>query len=70
MPASEGSPATFRVLTKRPVGPTETEVAHNPRARSATLRAGERTDAAVGNADDPPLPTLPSFDEIMRGGRR
>jgi 16S rRNA (cytosine1402-N4)-methyltransferase len=70
MPASEGSPATFRVITKRPVGPSESEVADNPRARSAKLRAGERTDAGLGGADEPPLPTLPSLDEILRGGRR
>jgi 16S rRNA (cytosine1402-N4)-methyltransferase len=34
--------AAFRVLTKKPVSPTEAEVDRNPRARSAKLRAVER----------------------------
>ena len=34
--------AAIRVLTKRPLRPSEGEVARNPRARSAKLRAAER----------------------------
>jgi 16S rRNA (cytosine1402-N4)-methyltransferase len=34
--------AGIRVLTKKPLVPSETEIARNPRARSAKLRAAER----------------------------
>jgi len=55
--------ATFRVLTHRPVIPDAAEVSENPRARSAKLRAAERTDAPARSAPGVPLPALPS----MRG---
>jgi len=37
--------ASFRIVNQRPVTPSEEEVAANPRARSAKLRAAERTEA-------------------------
>jgi len=63
-------PATFTVLTKRPVIAGDREVGANPRARSAKLRAAERTDAAVARDPAlPPQPVLPSLEDVLRGGR-
>ena len=67
MPEVEATPPTFKVITKRPVTADDAELAVNPRARSAKLRAGERTAAA-------PRPTgieqpfnLPSPADVLRG---
>ncbi len=59
---------SFRVLTKRLVTADEEERARNPRARSAKLRAAERTDAPAHTEDlSDLLPRLPTLADVLRG---
>ena len=59
---------SFTILTKRAGGASDEEVRRNPRARSAKLRAAERTDAPAHTTAGDARMDLPSLADAVRGG--
>jgi 16S rRNA (cytosine1402-N4)-methyltransferase len=55
--ADDNAAPRFRIVNQRPLTPSVQEIAANPRARSARLRAAERTSA----------PAAPPSDEAALG---
>ena len=67
-PAVAHVPSSFNELTRKPLVADDDEVSRNPRARSAKLRAAQRTGAPPIAGDlSRLLPPLPSLEGVMRG---
>jgi 16S rRNA (cytosine1402-N4)-methyltransferase len=64
-PEVHETPAQFQQVSRKAIGPDEEELDKNPRARSAKLRVGVRTDAPAGVTDRKKL----GMPQIAKGKR-
>ncbi len=64
-PEAAAEAPRFELVTRRGIGPDDTELADNPRARSARLRVARRTDAPAGSVDPKAL-GMPQLKEGRR----
>ena len=64
MPSSGPATATFEPTGKQGRGPSDEEIARNPRARSARLRTARRTDGPASSAPGGVLPNLPPLSSL------
>jgi 16S rRNA (cytosine1402-N4)-methyltransferase len=64
-PPTQGDAPRFDLMTRRAEGPSAAEIARNPRARSAKLRAARRTGAPAGPVDPAAL-GVPALSQRRR----
>jgi 16S rRNA (cytosine1402-N4)-methyltransferase len=65
-PVNSGPAPTFELITRKPMIASDSEIALNPRARSAKLRAAIRTSAPARPATVTGLPGVTPLDRLKR----